>query len=319
MDNPYPELAAVLSAQAPSTAALDAVSIGRNMAATAVLPAAPSIGLATAATAVSQAMAMLDSQLTAVEQTNVVPNFPGAQPMVNALGQMKQAAGQWPAVKSSLLVAAMDTVNAGPAASRLGVGNTVDAATLAAVLSAFVTSVLQPLQRRYRDAQTSFDTFSDTLARVESAAAVANTDAVKALDATQADIQSRVDDINAKINDLKSAGSIIVGILSGGISIAVQLKNLQDEIASLRDAERAATLQRQAYAMAYSQFTNACSAEVLAVKATATLNTALEQAVNALNDIVANSSGSLVVMQAYLTSFREEFAGAVSASRSMLN
>jgi hypothetical protein len=289
------------------------------MAFTAVLPAAPSIGLANAATAVRQAMAMLDDQLAAVARTNVVPNFPGAQPMVNALWQMKQAAAAWPAVKSSLLGAAQATVKAGPAAIALGTGNSGNAAALAGALSAFVTSTLQPLQQQYRVAQGSFDTFSETLARVESAASVANTDAVKALSAEQADIQSRVDDINAKINELKSAGSIIVGILTGGISIGVQLKNLEDEIGSLRDAEHAATLQRQAYGMAYSQFTNACSAEVLAVKAIATLNTALEQAVNTLNDINTSSSGNLIVMQAELASFRQEFAGAVSASQTMLN
>lgn len=317
MNNPYPELAAVLSE--PAASAADLVSSVRlNAVATAVIQAAPSIGLASAATAVGQAIAMLDEQLSAVERANVVPNFAGAQPMVDALGQMKQAAGQWPAIKQSLLAAALATVQAGPTACVLGIGN-ADAASLAAALSAFTTSTLEPLQLQYRAAQTGFDTFSENLARVESAAGVANVDAVKALDAEQADIQSRIEDINAKIKELKSPGSIIVGILSGGISIGIQVKKLQDEIASLKDAERAATLQRQAYAMAYSQFTNACSAEVLAVKAIATLNTSLEQAVNTLNDINTNSSGNLVVMQADVASFRQEFAGAVSASQTMLN
>ena len=53
MNNPYPELAEVLSAEAPSSADLDSAPTGRNMAFTAVLPAAPSIGLSKAATAVS--------------------------------------------------------------------------------------------------------------------------------------------------------------------------------------------------------------------------------------------------------------------------
>lgn len=316
MNNPYPELAAVLSAP---IADLAAQPIGSGMAAAGVLQAAPSIDLATAATAVSQAMALLDGQLTAVEEANIVPNFPGAQPMVDALAQMQQAAGQWRDVKGTLLSAALSTVEAGPAASVLGISNTGDAASLAAALSGFVTSTLQPLQLRYRAAQAGFDTFSENLARVESTASAANTDAVQALDAEQAAIQAQVGDINAKINQLQSPGSIIIGILSGGISIAVQLENLKSEMASLQDAEQAATAQQQAYAMAYSQFTNACSAEVLAVKATATLNTALEQAVNTLNDIDASSSGNLIVMQAEVASFRQEFAGAVSASQTMLN
>jgi hypothetical protein len=319
MTNPYPELAAVLSAQTVPIPDRAAPSIGSVAAAAGVVQAASSIGLAEAATAVSQAMALVDGQVTAVEQVNVVPNFPGAQPMVDALAQMKQAAGQWPGVKQTVLSAAMSTIEAGPPASGLGAGNTVDAAILAAVLSAFVTSVLQPLQGRYRTAQSGFDTFSANLARVASTASAANADAVTALDAEQANIQSQIDDINAKINQLDSASSIIIGILSGGISIAVQLVNLKNEIASLQNAEQVAMVQKQAYAMAYSQFTNARSAEALAVKALATLDTALEQAVNALSDVDANSSGNLVVMQAELESFRQEFAGAVSASRTMLD
>jgi hypothetical protein len=301
MTNPYPELAAVLSAP---------------LATAAVVQAGPSIGLATAATAVSQAMALLDSQVTVVEQANVTPDFPGAQPMVNALAQMKQAAGQWQEVKSTLLSAAVSTVQAGPIASVLGSGDE-NVASLAAVLSSFVTSVLQPLQLQYRAAQSGFDTFSAKLALAASTASNANSEAVQALSADQAAIQAQIDDINAKISQMKSAGSIIIGILTGGISIAVQLENLKNEEASLQNAEQQETAQQQAYAMAYSQFVNACSAEALAVKATATLNTALEQAVNTLNDVYASSSGNLVVMQAELASFRQEFAGAVSASQTM--
>jgi hypothetical protein len=262
-------------------------------------------------------MALVDSQVIAVFQANVVPNFPGAQPMVDALAQMQQAAAQWQGVKGTLLSAARSTVAAGPAASVLGIINSGDAASLAAALSAFVTSTLQPLQLQYQAAQSGFDTFSANLAHVDSTAGAANTEAVQALDAEQASIQAQVDDINAKINQLNSAGSIIVGILTGGISIAVQLENLKSEMSSLQNAEQAQTAQQQAYAMAYSQFTNACSAEALAVKATATLNTALEQAVNALNDVNAESSGNLVVMQALVASFRQEFAGAVAASQTM--
>jgi hypothetical protein len=277
------------------------------------------MSLATATSAVSQAMAMLDQQLAAVGSTNVAPDFPGAAPMVSALGQMKQAAGQWPAVKAALLAAAQSTVDAGPAASLLGVSDAGDATAMAADVAGFVTSTLQPLQSHYQTATSGFDTFAGNLANVESAAGVANTDAVKALDAAQADIQSRIEHINAKIKDLKSAGSIIVGILSGGISVAVELEKLQGEIASLNSAERAETLQQQAYSMAYSQFTNACSAEAVAVKAIATVNTALQQAVNTLNDVSTGSSSNLTVMQAELSAFREDFAGAVTASRSMLN
>jgi chromosome segregation ATPase len=316
MNNPYPELAAVLSA---SLADLAPRSTSPGMAAAAVLQAAPSISLATAATAVSQAMALLDGQVTAVEQANVVPNFPGAQPMVDALAQMKQAAGQWRGVKGTVVSAALSTVEAGPAASVLGVSSADDAASLAAAILTFVESTLLPLQRQYRAAQGAFDTFSENLAQAESIASDANTDAVQALDTEQAAIQAQINDINAQINQLNSASSIIIAILTGGASIEEQMANLMSEQASLRNTEQAATAQRQAYAMAYSQFTNACSAAALAVRATATLNTALEQAVNALNDVIINTSGNVMVMQAEVSSFRQEFAGAVSASQAMLN
>jgi chromosome segregation ATPase len=191
--------------------------------------------------------------------------------------------------------------------------------SLATAILAFVESTLLPLQRQYRTAQGAFDTFSENLAQAESIARDANTDAVQALDAEQAAIQAQIDDINAQINQLNSASSIIIAILTGGASIEEQMANLMSEQASLRNTEQAATAQRQAYAMAYSQFTNACSADALAVRATATLNTALEQAVNALNDVIINTSGNLMVMQAEVSTFLREFAGAVSASQAMLN
>lgn len=318
MTNPYPELAAILSARtSASPTASPAAAAGGGTAAAVALDAAPSVSLATATTAVAQAMAMVDTQVTAVEATNIVPNFPGDQPMIDALGQMKQAAGQWPSIKGMLQAAAQATIGAGPNAATLGV-NINDAEILQQLLASFVMGVLQPLQQEYQAAQGAFDNFSANLANTESLASNANAQAVQALDAEQAQIQSQIDDINAKIKDLSSAGSIIIGILSGGISIAVQMQKLKDEEASLQGEEAQAANQKQAYGMAYSQFVNASSAASLAVQATATLNTALEQAVNTLNDVSTSSSGNLIVMQAELTSFRQDFAGAVTASQAML-
>lgn len=307
-DNPYPELARVLTAQAAQTGlAADAIVSGS------------SVDLATATSAVAQALAMVDQQLAAVQSSNIVPNFPGSAPMVTALAQMRQVAGEWPTVKAALVAAAQATVSAGPSASTLGVADAQDATALAADVSGFVTATLQPLQSQYQKAKSGFDSFASALANAEATAGNANADAVQALDAAQLAIQSKISEIHHQIDHLKSAGSIIVGILSGGITVAEEVHKLNDEIASLQSNEKTYAMQRQAYSMAYSQFTNACSAESIAVTAIATVNTALEQAVNSLADVSTSSSNNLVVMQAYVSSFRQEFAGAVTAASSMLS
>ena len=307
-DNPYPDLVKVLNAQAATGRATDAEVVGGSP-----------IGLTTATSAVAQALAMVDQQLAAVVSTNIVPNFPGSTPMVNALSQMQQVAGQWPAVKSALVAAAQATVNAGPAASALGVADAPDATALAADVSGFVTNTLQPLQTQYQNAKSGFDTFAADLANAESNAANANAGAVQALDAAQLAIQAQINEINRQIKHLKSAGSIVIGILSGGITISEEIRKLKDESASAQNHEQTYRLQQQAYSMAYSQFTNACSAESVAVTAIATVNTSLEQAVNSLDDVNTSSSSNLAVMQADVSSFGREFAGAVTAASSMLS
>lgn len=313
--NPYPELARVLDAQA--TRRGPAADVGEAPAADVV--GGSSIDLATATSAVAQALTILDQQLAAVLSTNIVPNFPGSAPMVNALAQMQQVAREWTAIKAALVGAAQATADAGPAASSLGTANAQDAAALAADVSGFVTATLRPLQMRYQQAKSGFDAFASALANADSAAANANAGAAQALDAAQLAIQTQINEIHREIEHLNSAGSIIIGILSGGITVAEEVHKLRDQIAALQGNERTYAMQKQAYSMAYSQFTNACSAESIAVTAIATVNTSLEQAVNSLNDINTSSSSNLVVMQAYISSFRQEFAGAVTAASSMLS
>lgn len=295
--NPYPELARVL--------------------ATADAAAAP-VSLSDTANAVAQVMTLIDQQVAQIDAADITTSFPGAPAMVQALADMKQAAAGWAPTKSAIIAAGKAAVDAGPQADALG-QNLTDPAQIAAAVKAFAAGPMQTIVTGYADATKALQTFQSTMASVESTASSANDQAKTALNALQVQVQAEIAGIQARIHSLKSAGSIIIGIISGGISIAVQLGKLKDAMNALNADEQRAQLEQQAYAMAYSQFANALSATDLGVRAMATLNTTLEQAQNALNDIQVNTSANAAVMQAELSSFRKEFAAVVDISKSFVS
>jgi len=294
LTNPYPDLARVLTAA-------DA--------------AAAPVSLSDTANAVAQVMTLIDQQVSQIDAANITTSFPGAPAMVQALADMKKAAAGWAPAKAAIVAAGKAAVDVGPQAAALG-QNMTDTAQIAAAVTAFATGPMQTIITAYADATKDLQGFPSTMASVESAASSANDQAQNALNALQVQIQAEAAGIQAKINNLKSAGSIIAGIFSGGISIAVQLGKLNSAMGALNSDEQRAQAEQQAYAMAYSQFVNALSATSLGVQAMATLNTALEQAQNGLADIQVNTSTNAAVMQADLASFRTEFARVVEISKS---
>lgn len=298
--NPFPELARVLSAVDAATPAAAATA---------------QVSLSDSANAVAQVMTLIDQQVSQIDAATITTSFPGAPAMVQALADMKQAAAGWAPTKAAIIAAGKAAVDAGPKAAALG-QNMTDTAQIAAAVNAFAAGPMHTIVAAYAQATKDLQGFQSAMAAVESTAASANDQAKNALNAMQVQVQAEIKGIQAKIHHLKSAGSIIIGIISGGISIAVQVGKLNDAIKALNANEQRAQLEQQAYAMAYSQFANALSATNLGVQAMATLNTSLEQAQNGLKDIQVNTSTNAAVMQADLSSFRKEFAGVVEISKS---
>ena len=292
--NPYPELARVL--------------------ATADAAAAP-VSLSDTANAVAQVMTLIDQQVGQIDAATITTSFPGAPAMVQALADMKQAAAGWAPAKGAIVAAGKAAVDAGPQAAALGETLT-DTAQIAAAVKTFAAGPMQTIIAAYAAATQDLQGFQSAMASVESSASSANDQAQSALNALQVQIQAEIAGIQARINSLKSPGSIIGGIFSGGISIIVELTKLKNAMGALNSDEQRAQAEQQAYAMAYSQFVNARSATNLGVQAMATLNTTLEQAQNGLGDIQVNTSTNAAVMQAELSSFRTEFARVVEISKS---
>jgi hypothetical protein len=226
---------------------------------------------------------------------------------------MRGTAGQWPPVRTQVVGAAQRIVQAGPAAAALGAGG--DAA---AGLQAFAAQVMPQLQATFAGAVNDFNGFNQAMEHTYAASANANQAAANALMIERQQIENEIDNLRAREQSLSSAGSIITGIFTLGISYAEQIRQLQDEQASLRDAMARQQQEQACYQMSLGMFMNALDATKLASYALDTLQTSLQQTGNALNDIQARSSGNPAVMAALLQQFQSQFAQAVQHAQQLL-
>ena len=136
--------------------------------------------------------------------------------------------------------------------------------------------------------------------------------AAAAVRAQQLAINNEIAQLQANIDNLSSAGSIITGIFSAGISYAIEIHRLQDQQQQLRNHEQQQSYEQQCYQNSLGTFNNALNSTKLACYALSTLSTSLQQASNKLSTISTMTNSNMIVMQAELQAFKTEFAQAVT-------
>ena len=279
---------------------------------------ATSESLPAAMAATSESIQLVDQQVQQISYAHIQGGFQGADDMITALAAMQSTASKWPGVKSEVEGAAKLTVDAGPTAADIGTSASESAADLAAELQKFSDVVLKNVDTAYASAEAAFNAFSEGMSKAYSDSVNANAAASAAITRQQVQIESDIKSLQAKVDDLKSAGSIILGILTLGATTIAQIEKLQGQEASLHSEEARHQHELQLYQASLASFKNAANATKLASYALDSVQNALQQATNSVNDMVANSSTNLTVMQAYVSQFKAQYAGAVSNAQKLI-
>jgi len=261
--------------------------------------------------ATGEAIQLVDQQIAAINYAHVQGSFSGAEDMAQAITAMKTTAEAWPTIKSAITAAAQETVNSGPAAASLGdEDDTVQQMTTA--VKAFMSGTLSHIVTDFDSAKMALDKFNEAMDQAYSTSENANRTAADAVTRDQEKIESKIKKLQAQEDDLTSAGSVILGIITLGITTIVKLNKLKEEAKQLRNEEQEHQYQLRCYQVSLASFNNALSAIKLADYALSTLSTSLQQSVNSVNDIAASTSDNFIVMQAELRQFKTEFSSAVT-------
>jgi hypothetical protein len=260
-------------------------------------------------------MEAVDQQVAAIHFAQY-SGFPGADQMSAATATMQTAAGGWPAAKQAVVAAAQLVVQNGPTVAQLASGATT-AEQIASALTAFRQGPLVQIVAAFGGAQTQFDTFSTNLSQAYTGSTSANQTAASALQTAQIQLQISEGQLEAAERHAESAGSIAKSIFSGGIYGIVELEKIKKEYDSLHSQTDLLRAEEQAYTLSLGSFEQMLGAAKQADAALDTVNTALQQLVNSIDDTTGQTSSTLVVMQAYLVQFQTEFASAVANARNL--
>ena len=265
----------------------------------------------------SQAIRMVDQQIASINDLSIPSGFSGAEQMQMALIQMQSTARGWPPVKRNILFAAQACVAYGAYATKIGMASE-DAQKIIQEVSEFKVHDLNDIVTRFSSTKTQFDAFNQAMEDAYSQGANANQAAATAIDQRGLDIQNRINNLNAQINNLDSAGSIFLDIISlGGVAIADIVK-IRSEISELNSEKQYEYAQERSYQLALYTFQNALNSTKLTSYALSTVGVSLQQSVNALDDVTAGSSKNLVVLRALLAQFKSQYAGAVTDAQKFL-
>jgi hypothetical protein len=273
------------------------------------------VGLSQAVGAAAEAIQLVDHQISVLQSIHIWGNFQGAGQMEAAVAGMQAASRRWPETRAAVVGAAQATVSEGPAAASLG-ATTEPTAQMIAQVAAFSSQTLPGLRAKFASAGNTFAAFSQAMDQAYSAAVNANSQATAAITRDTQTVQNEIEMLRQRQSDLRSAGSIILGILTLSATIVAQIRQIDQEIGRLNQAQQTLLMQERGYQAALGGFRNAQQATQIAALALETVNTSLEQASNSLKDIIGVNSSNAVVVQAELITFKAEFAGAVvQASR----
>lgn len=259
--------------------------------------------------AVSEAMKLVDAQIQYIKKVQVSGGFTGASEMQNAVANMQSAVQNWPSIKEAVMNATQEVVTEVPVAQNLG-SNATTAVQIENQLKAFSTNILSMLKNNLATANNNYMSFANNLESVYSASANANSTASAAIVSNENTIDNEIKSLNSKKKNLKSAGSIILGIITFGGTIDAKLIKIKKQISTLEGQEQNLAAEKLAYQLALSTFTNALQSVKLASSALETLGNSINTAYNALNDIIAKESSDVSVMKAELQAFVEDYIDA---------
>jgi len=273
------------------------------------------VGLSQAVGAAAEAIQLVDHQVSILQSIHLWGNFEGAGQMEAAVAGMQAASTRWPETRAAVVGAALETVREGPAATALGTGPSV---IMDMQISLFASQILPDLRARFAAAGNTFAAFDQAMDQAYGAAVNANSAATAAITRDTQMVQNQIEMLRQRQSDLRSAGSIILGILTFSGTIIAQIRDIDRQIDQLNQDERMLMMQQQGYQAALGGFRNAQQATQIAALALETVNTSLGQATNSLKDIINVNSSNPIVVQAELISFKAEFAGAVAQASRLL-
>ncbi|MEL6515778.1 MAG: hypothetical protein AAFV62_06320 [Pseudomonadota bacterium] len=305
----------------------------------AALSAPGNAGLATHTGAAAQAMTLLDAQVNELVRWPVLgPTGPGPiiVPGINdetpemkialhsttIVYELQQCGVRWcdashhaVPVRAKVTAAAEALVALGSAVQAID----VEAADMADTLHALVQGgKVQEVRASFANVKSGMDdciaTFERTIAEMPSLfAEITNT-----LSADQMRIEAQIDQIHDQIRAMKSARSVVMGIVTCGTSTSHQRAELHHMINTLRQEEAAERSDFQWASMTRAQCKNARNAANLMAAALLQLDTCVEQVLNDLADLDTGSSDNPAVMAAHLATLKTEFDAAACAARPML-
>lgn len=321
METSYPGAAAyrqMLQQYAPLIDALPAHLVRRSSDGVGVAPIATAELAASGDTVtLTQVTAGVEHAMTLVQQEmdvlQSVPwsGFTGSGQMRAAVSVMQQALAGWPAVASQVSGLADSIVHF----------DTESRAAITSATNADVAAVAKSLHTDFAQVKSlgvttlsAVQKFNSTVSTAYQRGATANQAAASNIAAEQQAIQLHIRDLQAQIDDLQSAGSIILGILTLGIKTAVDISNLKNKIAALHGEEARWEMDRSGYQAALSGFMCSFQAVHLLNTALDTFNLAMEQLGNKLNDALVQSSSNPTLALALLQVFQSEVDAAAAAA-----
>ena len=278
----------------------------------AILASAEPVSFSQATAGVNQAMSLIDQQIATI---HALPwNFTGENQMQAAAETMKAALSGWPRIKDHMPMVAEAVQRLNYRANEaVGMVNAQNVAELSHDLMDLLHKV-QPQTRLLAKAGTNF---SDGVQSAYQAGANANQTAQNSINAQMQQIRMHLQDLQARMNDLRSAGSIILGILTFGGTIIAQEKEINRKRSELGAEQFQLMMNQHGYETVLGGFHNINSAVSVLIQVLQALDNALQQLANKLDDVIQQSSSNPQVAITLLKVFAQEVDAAAKQASSI--
>ncbi|MEZ4902296.1 MAG: hypothetical protein R2822_11330 [Spirosomataceae bacterium] len=256
----------------------------------------------------ARTISLVDSEVKTIQSIPDAPNdLPNATQVNQAIHNYHDAVNGWEAARNKLtntltLIselskgASMIDVIPDPLLTvdniKMGLGIALDTVNQ---LNKQIQNALADIQQlentvdaSYRDNATALQGTSDEVSRQEQ------------------QLNDQVQSLKNQIEDMDSAKSIFLGVLTCGIHTIANINDIQNQIADCQEKEVKLHYYRQLYDQANSMILSCSGAIKTASISLSNISTVLQQYINEFDDMRSSNSQSLVVMKAYLKTFKNE-------------
>lgn len=294
-------------------------SAGQIRAAAAMESSANLAQAGSSAVTFSQATAGVTQALSLVEQEigtiHGLPwTFTGENQMETAAQNMQAALSQWSGLKKHMPMVAASVERLDRLTKH--VVNQADEQTVSE-MSKKLVEVLNDIQPKATGLAQAGTTFRDGVQAAYQSGANANQVAQTAINQEKQQIDMHIKDLQSRINSLNSAGSVILGILTFGGTIIHQIIEIRKKQSELGAEEYQLMVNQQGYQAVLAGFYNVNTAVSVLLDVLQTLDNALQQLSNQLNDVIQQSSQNPAVALTLLKVFAEDVAAAANQAKTI--